>query len=136
MSREESGPKREQPSVEEVLAKIEQSPLGPLLRDEKAAERMMFDLMTRSDDEVVREMGRELREGNITLRGLGDIPAYREALQAGFDRMAELDLGAMSGQLDELIAEQQRQETEQAPHPEDEEPDELFQGIWTDKRHR
>lgn len=120
---------REQPSVEEVLVKIDQSPIGELLRDEQAMERMIFDLMARSEDSVVREMGTELRKGNITMRGLADIPAYRSAMEAGLYRVGELDLASMSEQLDELITEQQASEARQDERQGDEEPDELWQGF-------
>lgn len=119
----------EQPSAEEVLNKIDQSPIGEMLRDEQAIERMIFDLMARSEDSVVREMGTELREGNITMRGLADIPAYRSAMEAGLNRVGELDLASMSEQLDELIAEQQESEAHQEEGQGDEEPDELWQGF-------
>lgn len=116
---------REQPSVAEVLAKIGQSPIGAMLRDEQAMERMVFDLMTRSEDPVVREMGTELREGNVTLRGLGDIPAYRSVMESGLERVGDLDLASMSEQLDELTDE--RPSTDSGP--DEEEPDELWQGF-------
>lgn len=119
----------EQPSIEELLTKIDQSPIGDIVRDEQSMERMIFDLMTRSEDPVVREMGTELREGNITLRGLGDIPSYRTAMEAGLNRVGELDLASMSDQLDELIAERQDSETGQDAREDDEEPDELWQGF-------
>ncbi|GAA5105253.1 hypothetical protein [Haloechinothrix salitolerans] len=118
-----------QPSVEEILDKIDQSPIGEMLRDEQAMERMIFDLMTRSEDSVVREMGTELREGNITMRGLADIPAYRSAMEAGLERVGELDLASMSEQLDELIAEQQESAPDEDAGESDEEPDELWQGF-------
>ncbi len=119
----------EQSSVEEVLGKIDQSPIGEMLRDEQAMERMIFDLMARSEDSVVREMGIELREGNITMRGLADIPAYRSAMEAGLNRVGELNLASMSEQLDELIAEQEEFEARQEEGHGDEEPDELWHGF-------
>lgn len=116
---------REQPSVADVLAKIDQSPIGAMLRDEQAMERMVFDLMTRSEDPVVREMGTELHEGNVTLRGLGDIPAYRSVMESGLERVGDLDLASMSEQLDGLIDEPPSTGSE----PADEEPGELWQGF-------
>lgn len=123
MSNEES---TEQPSVEDVLAKIEQTPIGEMLRDERAMEHMVFDLMTRSDDKVIREMGRELREGNLTLKGLGEVPAYRAAMESSLERVGDIDLTSMSQQLDELIAEQGADEAEPDV---DDEPEELWQGF-------
>lgn len=131
MSNDESA---EQPSVEEVLAKIEQTPIGAMLRDERAMERMVFDLMTRSDDRVIREMGRELREGNITLKGLGDVPEYRTAMQSSLARVGDLDLAGMSEQLDELIAEQQEAEADDEVTEDDE--DELWQGFGRESDER
>ncbi|MDV6012326.1 hypothetical protein [Haloechinothrix sp. LS1_15] len=118
-----------QPSIDEVLAKIDQSPLGPLLRDERAMDRMICDLMTESDDRVVREMGRELRDGNVSWRGLADVPAYREALESGLARMGELDLGEMSAQLDEAVEEQVESESKHESDETGDEPDELWRGF-------
>lgn len=123
------GQPSEQPSIEELLAKIDQSPIGDIVRDEPAMQRMILDLMTRNEDPVLREMGAELREGKIGLRDLGDLPAYRPAMAAGLERVGELDLASMSEQLDELIAERQESEPDQDAGESDEEPDELWQGF-------
>lgn len=127
----------QQPDIDELLAKIERSPLGPLLQDEQAANRMMFEAMTRSDDKVVREMGQQLRDGEIGLQDLGDVPAYREALSTGMERLGELDLGGMSDQLDELLAEQEDGSAGQEASYGEREPevdDDVFQGLWGEEK--
>ncbi len=115
--------------MEELLAKIDQSPIGDIVRDEQAMQRMIFDVMARNEDPVLREMGTELREGNTSLRGLADVPAYRTAMQTGLERVGDLDLAGMSEQLDELTAERQESESDQDAGESDEEPDELWQGF-------
>lgn len=93
---------------------------------------MLFDFMTRSENQVVREMGRELRDGNISLQGLGEIEAYREAISSGFDRLGELGFNAMSEQLDEVIAQQEEagaSSEEAGDYYSLDEEDDLFQGL-------
>lgn len=119
----------EQPSMEELLAKIDQSPIGDIVRDEQAMQRMIFDVMARNEDPVLREMGTELCEGNVSLRGLADVPEYRTAMQTGLERVGDLDLAGMSEQLDELTAERQESEPGHDAGESDEEPDELWQGF-------
>lgn len=94
-----------------------------------SVERMIFDLMAQSDDRVLCEMGRELGEGNVTLRGLGDVPAYRAALESSLERVGDIDLGAMSQQLDEVIEAESEGLPADAAADDDADPDELWQGF-------
>lgn len=97
----------ERPSVEGILDKIENSPYGELLRDERKLESKLIELMENSPDRTLAEMGRGLRSGEVSWQGLADIPGYSDVLNTGFEKMREIDLAQVSGELDELFAEQE-----------------------------
>lgn len=131
MSEDARGGEAEWPGIEQLMSKLEQSPLGPMLRDERSMDRMLCDLMDESDSRVMREMGRELRDGNVSWQGLGEIEAYREVLESGAERIGEIDLGEMSEQLDEVVAEHEQAEPAEpdAGSDDEEEPGDLWQGF-------
>ncbi|MBA0126118.1 hypothetical protein H0B56_11255 [Haloechinothrix sp. YIM 98757] len=74
-------------------------------------------------------MGRELRDGNIGWQGLGDVPAYREALEGSAERIGELNLTEMSEQLDALDAEHMQTEAVDETGDEEAEAEEFWQGF-------
>ncbi|MDV6014423.1 hypothetical protein [Haloechinothrix sp. LS1_15] len=119
----------EQPSLEQLMAKIEQGPLGPLLRDEAAMERTICDLMARSEDATVREMGTQLRDGTVTWGQLGEVAAYRDALEDGARRASQIDLAELSEQLDQVNDQHQQPPETEPPEDDADDPDQLWQGF-------
>lgn len=113
--------------MEGILDKIENSPYGELLRDERKLESKLIELMENSPDRTLAEMGRSLRSGEISWQGLAGIPGYSDVLNTGFDKLQEIDLAQVSGELDELFAEQESAEPDAGQQePDDAEPDEDF----------
>jgi len=95
--------------IEGLFASLEQSPYRYLLHDPERRRRLLATIMAESSDSTVREMGEQLRDGQVSLAQLLTVPDYADALSRGADRLAEVDLDEVTEQVD---AETQREEAE------------------------
>lgn len=89
-----------------LLAQLETTTIGADLTDENRRRHLVFQQLQHNENPVLMEVGQELGAGNISLRGAGEVPAYAEALRASLDRLADLDLGAMSDRLETFLEAQ------------------------------
>ncbi len=114
----------------DILSRIENSPHAELLHDEAVLERTLIELMASSTHPVLAEMGRELQQGNVSWQGLASIPGYQAALSEGFTALQRIDLAEVAAGLD---ADAAVPTAEDEPAAQDEEPDELFRGLETER---
>lgn len=84
--------------------------LGADLHDDNERRHSVYRLMENGDNPVARELGQELRAGNIDLRSVDTVPAYADVLRAGLDRLNNLDLGAMGDRLEALVEAEENRE--------------------------
>ena len=94
----------------ELLDRLAKTKLGADLHDDNERRRTVFRLMENGDNPVTRELGQELRAGNIDLRSVDTVPAYADVLRAGLDRLNNLDLGAMGDRLEALVEAEENRE--------------------------
>ena len=64
------------PGLEELRETLSNRPAAD--RDERR--RMLYDLLARNDDPMLKEMGRQLRDGQMSLLDLANTSVYREHL--------------------------------------------------------
>lgn len=94
----------EQPraTLEGILAKLGQTSYGELVHDEQRRRHLLATMMAESTDPVLREMGQQLRDGLVSPRQLVTVSDYWEALQRGFEKLAEVNLDEVAEQVDEI----------------------------------
>ena len=97
--------------VSNLLAKFEQTSDGWLLHDSVSRRRRLAELMAEHNDPLVREMGKQLRDGQATPQQLLSVPQYWEALQQGVANLAETNLDEVESQVDDVL-ERERDERE------------------------
>jgi hypothetical protein len=69
-------------------------------------------MMADHNDPLVREMGKQLRDGEVTPQQLLSVPQYWEALQRGVNQLTETDLAEVESQVDDVL-EREQEEREQ-----------------------
>jgi hypothetical protein len=107
----------------ELLDRLAKTKLGADLDDDNERRRTVFRFMENGDNPVTRELGQELRAGNIDLRSVDTVPAYADVLRAGLDRLNNLDLGAMGDRLEALVEAEENREARTREAIEDAEDD-------------
>jgi hypothetical protein len=94
--------------LEQILAKLEQTSYGELIRDDGRRRHELYRMMAGSAEPAVREMGQQLRDGLVTPTQLLTVPQYAEVLHRGYERLGELDIDT----IEETVAEVRRAERE------------------------
>jgi hypothetical protein len=107
----------------DLLDRLAKTKLGADLDDDNERRRTVFRFMENGDNPVTRELGQELRAGNIDLRSVDTVPAYADVLRAGLDRLNNLDLGAMGDRLEALVEAEENREARTREAIEDAEDD-------------
>lgn len=99
--------------LEQILAKLEQTSYGELVRDDERRRHELYRMMADSTEPTVREMGQQLRDGLVTPTQLLTVPEYAEVLHQGYERLGELDLDT----IEEAVTEVHRSEQEGGDGP-------------------
>jgi hypothetical protein len=63
---------------------------------------LLAKMMADSSDPMPREMGQQVRDGQATFRQLLSAPDYREALQGGYQKLAEVEPDDVSDRVNEI----------------------------------
>ena len=96
-------PQHDPTSVRDLLDKFGQTSEGWLLHDPLARRHRLAQMMAEHPDPLVREMGKQLRDGEATLQQLSSVPDYGEALRRGVSRLAETDVAQVDGQVQDVL---------------------------------
>jgi hypothetical protein len=96
-------PQNDHTSVRHLLDRFGQTSEGWLLHDTAGRRRRLAEMMAEHSDPLVREMGKQLRDGQATLRQLFSVPEYSEALRGGVDRLAETDVAGVEAQVENTL---------------------------------
>lgn len=76
-----SGPVKPMPDLETFMGLIERSPDYDQLTDPQYLERELFTRLADHADPLWREIGQQLRDGQMGVRRLAEVDAYWEHLQ-------------------------------------------------------
>jgi hypothetical protein len=76
---------------------MDRTPYGAALRDTVRRRQVVYEAMMTSSDPIARELGQQLRNGNMAPRDLLTLPEYREFFAQGFTAAARLDLEELAG---------------------------------------
>lgn len=74
---------------QDIIAAMDRTPYGEILRDTTSRRRMVFEAMTNSADPLTRELGQQLHSGSIVPRDLLRRPEYREFVARGLAAAGE-----------------------------------------------
>ena len=88
--------------LEQILAKLEQTSYGELIRDDGRRRRELYRMMAESAEPTVREMGQQLRDGLVTPTQLLTVPEYADVLHRGYERLGEIDLDTIEETVEEV----------------------------------
>ena len=81
---------------DDLIAAVERTPYGDLLRDESRRRRLVHEAMANGPDPTGREIGRQLMSGAATPRELLAASAYREFFQRARADGERLDLDSLT----------------------------------------
>ncbi|MET7962209.1 hypothetical protein [Micromonospora zamorensis] len=82
---------------EDVLAAVDRTPYGAVVRDEARRRQMVYESLISGPDPIGREIGQQLRDGNLSPRDLltvGDYQAFLSRARAQAERLELADLAA------------------------------------------
>jgi hypothetical protein len=86
----------------DIFAKLDQTSYRELLHDTEYRRFLLAKMMADSSDPMLREMGQQVRDGQATFRQLLSAPDYWEALQGGYQKLAEVELDDVSDWVNEI----------------------------------
>ncbi|MDG4780868.1 hypothetical protein O7614_14575 [Micromonospora sp. WMMD961] len=100
----------------DVLAAVDRTPYGAVVRDEARRRQMVYESLASGPDPIGREIGRQLRDGDLSPRDLLTVGDYQGFLSRARTQAERLDL-------DDLAAAARSAAIEEGTsHPADERP--------------
>lgn len=91
---------------EDVIAAVDRTPYGEILRDESRRRQMVFEAMMAGPDPIGREIGQQLRSGNVTPQDLLALPDYQEYFSRARADAERLDLDELAASARTLADEE------------------------------
>lgn len=77
------------PDIERLLGRLERTPLGERLSDPAKRQAELYDLLASHPDPLWREMGGQLKDGQMRASDVFATPAYHDRLREGLERAKE-----------------------------------------------
>lgn len=105
--------------IRELVAELDDSPVGERLRDPSFHHRHVCEALLHNPDPVMREIGRQVRDGQMRISDVLRVPEYADAFRGAARSAAErLDPKDIARQLEELAAANR----DGGPEPDDRSP--------------
>ncbi|MFI6265283.1 hypothetical protein [Micromonospora sp. NPDC051006] len=92
---------------DDVLAAVDRTPYGAVLRDESRRRQMIYEAMLAGPDPIGREIGQQLLDGSVTPRGLLAVTDYQEYFSRARTDAERLDLDDLAASAAALADDQQ-----------------------------
>jgi len=95
---------RAQRRIPQLLEHLDQSPLGQRLRETGSRRRMIYEALSRHPDPVLREIGRQVVDGQMRPADILRVPAYADAFREAATRAADgLDPEVVARGLERMV---------------------------------
>ena len=120
--------------MDELLKLVEGTDFEDLARDEAKLQQLMYEAMKASDDPMTREIGEGLASGTITPMTIASTSAYTDFLDQNLQALQRFDGDALVESLETLQAEAKQQKADEAQHRDDDDGEDLWQGLGRNGR--
>lgn len=78
------------PDLDELRQTMEDHSANEILSDKHERRRLLYEMLADHDDPMLKEMGQQLRDGQMTLMDLANTSVYRDHMfQSARDRLEE-----------------------------------------------